>query len=47
MIKKSKELYETPEIIVVGLKSRRVLCQSPAGVYDPNDYEDGGDALAS
>ena len=44
---KSKDQYEAPAISVVELNSAGGICQSsPQGVYDPDNYGNGGDPLA-
>lgn len=47
MVTKDKELYEAPTTEVVELAIHGIICASQRGIYDPNDYENGGDPLAS
>lgn len=42
-MKTEKLFYETPEALIVPLRPRRVMCQSP--VMGINDWEDDGDSL--
>lgn len=42
MEKEKKQKYEAPTTSVVELKPTGILCQS-GGIYDPNDYSDGGE----
>lgn len=40
-IKKNKELYDAPSMLVFEVKTEGVICTS--GLDDPNDYNNGGD----
>ena len=48
MVINKKELYLSPEVKTVEVKTKGVICQSlPAGILlAPNDYIDGGDPFA-
>ena len=46
-MKLEKQPYETPTTDIVDVKLHGILCQSGFGLlYNPEDYDDGGDPLA-
>lgn len=46
-MKLEKQIYEAPATDIVDVKPHGVLCQSGFGLlYNPEDYDDGGDPLA-
>ena len=42
MKEEGKILYEAPVVTVVEVKTEGIVCQSPTGLNDPDDYIPGG-----